>query len=281
MTSKDALVTKMLSNYKYECGFAKDIKNLPFLNRLGVFQNNNIRLFDLPDRNTYDNLVCVAVVACYLRKDNFNNYKNILSQLADKCSKIILVYSSNHEYSLDYIFIRSNYKNVVLLDIENKGFDATKYFTGMKYLIDNSIYFDRVMLVNDSIILTRSIEDFFAYQQLYHQYYNFIGLNNSVEIKIHFQSYFLSLDINVAREYINYYYKNIEKVKEFADIIFHFEVLFSDYIINNPKYKSDCFYYVLKICNPSYDYKLMGGDYRYPLFKTKGDKDVNDLIQYY
>ena len=157
-----------------------------------------------------------------------------------------------------------------MIEVENIGYDFYKYYIGILYCL-NYIKFDRIILLNDSFQFIRPIDDFISYIKLSHNLFNLIGLNNSYEIKIHIQSFILSFDNYICNEFIQYHKKYFNKYHTLRDIIDIFEINFSNYIINNYKYKTDTFYYITSNNNPYLEpeYSNLIKLYNYPIKKTK------------
>lgn len=240
--------------------------NKDYLIRLENYKQNNIREFII---NKYNQIELLFIIAIYPRNDN---YKNILDEIIKYTNNILIIYSINPDYDIDIKYINnlSNNKNIYMIEVENIGYDFYKYNIGIQYSLQN-IKFDRIILLNDSFQFTRSIEDFISYIKLSHNKFNLIGLNNSYEIKIHIQSFILSFDKYICNEFIQYHKKYFNKYHTLRDIIDIFEIGFTNYIINNYKYKTDTFYYIISNNNPYLEpeYSNLIQLYNYPIKKTK------------
>ena len=263
---KNHLIKNMLKYYYINNNIINKT-NQDYKTRLELYKRYDIRDFIID--YDYKNIELIFILAIYPRNEN---YKNILDEIYKYTNNIIIIYSINPEYDIEmkYITNLSKTKNIYMIEVENIGYDFYKYYVGIIYCLQN-IKFDRIILINDSFQFTRSINDFISYIKLSHNKFNLIGLNNSYEIKIHIQSFILSFDKEICKEFIQYYKKYNNKNHKLQDIIDVFEIGFSNYIINNNKYKIDTFYYITTNKNPYLEpeYSNLIKLFNYPIKKTK------------
>jgi len=116
---------------------------------------------------------------------------------------------------------------------ENSGYDFGMYY---KYLMDNHIDCDKLILANDSMILFNNLDNVISWVNS-HKDYNFLGLTGSIEISYHLQSYFLVLDREVQKEFLQYLMEHGIK-NEFREVVNVYEVGFSKRMLENYKIKS-------------------------------------------
>jgi hypothetical protein len=116
----------------------------------------NVSEYDIKVKNNDKEII--SIVAVYPRNDN---YKNILRNIYKYSKQVIFVYSTNKKYDIDFDYIYTNFPNTYIKEVENKGYDMFKYNEGLKYIINNNISYDYILLTNDSFKFTRDISDFF------------------------------------------------------------------------------------------------------------------------
>jgi len=235
----------------------------------------NLRYFDLRYiKNRFDDIIAViskktnilvSVFAIYARNDN---YKNILKFINDHCDMIIIIYSKNKDYDFDIGYLK-NLKNYILIEVENIGYDLFKYYIGLEYIISNNIKYSNILLINDSFTFSRNIDDFFSFIKKTNA--DFIGINNSLQLKNHFHSFIWVFDEYIVSEFIKYFIKNFKNNMNQKNIVDVFEIGFSSYIMNKLEYISKSFYNVNFNGNPT-SYPLLDkmiNEYDYPIRKTK------------
>lgn len=135
----------------------------------------------------------------YNIKVNINNFNHINLDFFDI---IIIVYSGVKDYKLDI-----KHLNVIYIyDTKNIGLDFGKELIAYEYIIKNNISNDLIYLINDSIIITKNIDNLIIDIFNKIKYCSFIGLVNNKQVNEHFQSWFLVFRKNCFK----YRYENIK-----------------------------------------------------------------------
>jgi len=217
--------------------------------------NNNYNLGIMEYKKTRKCLI----YALHIR--NLDDIKIIFIQLLivkPNVDGIFLIYSSTDNIVIDDYFDAFN--NITILKVENEGYDFIKYKIG---LIMSMRKYDRYILMNDSFIFMRKIDDFFDFID-YSRDAQLIGLLESYEIKQHYQSFLIVLDNDLARRYI----MTIKNTNMVNKIITDYEVNLSNEIIRT---KKTCSYYKSNDANNAnfYNYINYVENTMYPIFKKK------------
>ena len=174
----------------------------------------------------------VCLFSHYYTKNFIPNYVlYYLEQLSKHVDKIILL-TNNREINNKDILEQLN------IDInlyENSGYDFGMYY---KFLTNNKIYSDKLLLVNDSMILFNNLDKIF--QSINDEDYDLLSITDSTEVKYHLQSYFWIMNEKVQEEFISYLnlYGIIE---DFNNVIHTYEIGFSQYLLDK-KYKIKSLY---------------------------------------
>ena len=146
------------------------------------------------------------IYACHIKsvlEYNLINYN--LSKICNICNQIIIVYSVtnnlfNHTPSLLYNSLKVYTKKLIIIRVDNKGYDFFKYKIGILNL--NNLL-EPVILMNNSFIFIRNISDILNTILLkINMGYEFIGMSESNIIKPHYQSWFWVLNNNLIKEFI-------------------------------------------------------------------------------
>ena len=172
---------------------------------------------------TYKILGLLANHTCNNIKYNIslNNIKLIHKNLNDICviDTINIDYGNKLCNHLKKLYKINNY-----FFIENNSyFDFGKWIYALKN-IDYSIY-DYILLINDSIILSDEINNFFNSLNNVDNNINLYGYNDSSQIKYHYQSYLFAINIRIVNKFINF----IESKK---NLIFDLESLVHNIELN-------------------------------------------------
>lgn len=134
----------------------------------------------------------------YNIKVNINNFKQISLNYFDI---IIIVYSGVKDYKIDLV-----HNNIIYIyDNINIGLDFGKEKLAYEYIIKNNIDNDIIYLINDSIIITKNIDNLIINIFNKIKYCSFVGLVNNKQINEHFQSWFLVFRKNCFK----YRYENL------------------------------------------------------------------------
>jgi len=135
-------------------------------------------------------------------KTTLNNY-NILKKFSDT---IMFVDTSDYKDKISNLI--DDKTNCKFLYKENDIYlDIGKWI----YALDKSNYthFDRIILVNDSILFIRDIPDFITMMENEYEIY---GLNGSNEYLFHIQSYFRGFSVEGIKKLERYFYNNKDTV---------------------------------------------------------------------
>jgi hypothetical protein len=130
------------------------------------------------------------------------------------------------------------------MEIPNdKYLDIGKFvFVLNNILSDDSIKkdYDYVVLVNDSIIIQRSLR--FFYNTVIKMNKELFAYNDSSQVKYHYQSYLYAVKFNSIHKLIEHFNNSKNDIHEYMDVVFKIELELTNIYSNN----CDCF---LKIAN--------------------------------
>jgi hypothetical protein len=131
-----------------------------------------------------------------------------------------------------YLFIKNNYY-----------YDFGKWI----HALENIDYrkYDYILFLNDSIILTENINNFFYYIQNVMQNVNIYGYNDSTQLQYHYQSYCFLLNVSIINKFIDFFNSRKEFIYDLDSLVRNIELN-----LHNIDDNRDCF---LKIGN---DYNM-------------------------
>jgi len=219
-------------------------------NKLIFFVKNYKKLIsNNSNKNNEENKKILTIFACHADKEiKFKTILNNIQYLMYPNNEIIIVNSANELYNNElknYLDNHDLLKNIVkYVEIPNdKNRDIGKFvFVLNNILSDNSIKkdYDFVVLVNDSIIIKKSLRYF--YNTFIKINKELFAYNDSSEIKYHYQSYLFSIKFNAIHKFIDHFNNNKNDIHVYMDLVLKIELELVNIYANN----CDCF---LKIAN--------------------------------
>jgi len=197
--------------------------------------------------NNINNRKILTIVACHTNKlIKYNTIVNNIHYLLFPNNDIVIVNSSNEKYSdklKQYIASITN-KNIKYFEIPNdKYIDVGKYIHILNIIKSDdssSKDYEFVVLINDSVIIQKSI--FHFYNMILKMNRELYAYNDSSEIKYHYQSYLYAIKYNVIHKFIDYFNSRKCEIHGYKDVVEKIELELNNVYVNN----SDCF---LKIAN--------------------------------
>jgi hypothetical protein len=238
------------------------------MNFIDKFQTNNINntglnLF-IKNYNTIvsNNYECkntnhkkiLTIFACHTKTLlKYNAVINNIPYLIFPNNDIIIINSSNEKYSdklKTYISTKSDSNNKIIKYIEipnDKYIDIGKYIHVLN-VIETDDYmkkdYDFVVLINDSIIIKKSITHF--YNMIIKMNKELYAYNDSSEIKYHYQSYLYAIKYNAIHKLLDYFKSHKFEINGYKDVIDIIELELTGIYAND----CDCFLKIAKLpCN--------------------------------
>ncbi len=151
--------------------------------------------------------------------------KYYLEKIAVYEENIIFITNTKRLNQEDDIFIK-NICNEIFM-VKDEGFDFGMWYKYLKNLnIDN---FDRLTLINDSVILYKNLDDIYNFSHL--SKFDLIGLTDSYSINYHLQAYFLIFNKKSIPHVKDYFIKTGIKTT-YYDVVLNYEVGLTQYLLN-------------------------------------------------
>jgi len=236
-----------------------------FIDKFQTNKNNNagVNLF-IKNYNTIvsNNYECkntnhkkfLTIFACHTKSLlKYNAIINNIPYLFFPNNDIIIINSSNEKYSdklKNYISTNSDNNNKIIKYIEipnDKYIDIGKYIHVLNVIeTDDSMKkdYDFVVLINDSIIIKKSITHF--YNMIIKMNKELYAYNDSSEIKYHYQSYLYAIKYNAIHKLLDYFKSHKFEINGYKDVIDIIELELTGIYANN----CDCFLKIAKLpCN--------------------------------
>jgi hypothetical protein len=140
-------------------------------------------------------------------------------------TNIIIIDSKNENYAQQlYSDFKTDdkLKNYLFIDNDNY-FDFGKWVYTLKN-IDTSFY-DYILLINDSIILTHDITKYFNYiENIMNITTNLYAYNDSTQIKYHYQSYCFLIKKNIIQKFIDFFESRKIKIFDLQSLTYNIEL---------------------------------------------------------
>ena len=175
----------------------------------------------------------------------YNISLNNISLIKKYLKDIIIIDSKNKSYAEDLKFELKDENKIkeYLFTQNNNCYDFGKWI----FVLENFDYteYDYILFLNDSIILTENIDDYFYYIENVTDSINIYGYNDSMQNQYHYKSYCFLLNISIINKFIEFFYKNKKLIVNLDSLVNNIE-LYLHTIDDN----RDCF---LKIGN---DYNM-------------------------
>lgn len=150
-----------------------------------------------------------------------------INLIINNVCKLIFIYSCDINFDVKLLF---NSNKIQYIKVNNIGLDIAKYYYGLNILKEK---YDWYILINDSVIFLRDIKDLF-YVLNYCDYYKFIGLIDSAEIKYHYQSFYWCIKEEVKLCVLDKF-KSVNNNTSKQNLIRGYEVEFSNALLNMHK----------------------------------------------
>lgn len=196
----------------------------------------------------------LTIFACHTKSLlKYNAIINNIPYLIFPNNDIIIINSSNEKYSdklKNYISTKSDSNNKILKYIEipnDEYIDIGKYIHVLNVIeTDDSMKkdYDFVVLINDSIIIKKSIAHF--YNMISKMNKELYAYNDSSEIKYHYQSYLYAIKYNAIHKLVDYFKSRKFEIHGYKDVIDKIELELNNIYAND----NDCFLKIAKLpCN--------------------------------
>jgi len=233
----------------------------------------------------------LCLFASYFSRRDIPYYITIyLNELKKYYGDIIFLTSEKHLSEKSNEFLKG--ENISYLLVENRGFDFGQWYQAIQKV--NLEKYDRLVLVNDSCILFRSLNEFTYWAANSHA--NVKGITGSDAIYPHIQSYFLVFDKKAMLLAKAYFEKN-KILETISEVISTYEVGLSKYLkengmqlaafIDNNGYSGEfspyymCVDYHLSKGIPMIKKKIIFSSYRKPELFTLARMNFNINPEYY
>lgn len=139
----------------------------------------------------------------------YNISLNNISLLKEYLTNIIIIDSKEEEYAIKLYKDFENDQFIIKhLFIKNDNYyDFGKWIYVLKTLNSNKLNeYDYILFINDSIIITHNIKNYFIYlNNNVPSTINLYGYNDSTQLKYHYQSYFFAIKRNITNKFINFF----------------------------------------------------------------------------
>ncbi len=185
--------------------------------------------------NNYRILAIFANHTCNINKYNIS--LNNLSFIRDHVESIIIVDTINAEYShrlkndLSY-----DSKVIQHFFVENDIYlDFGRWIFALQHINYNNSNYDYILFINDSIIITSYIGNFFLYLNNTNNI-NIYGFNDSTQKRYHYQSYLFFLKKTFIDTFISFYESRKPNIHDTESLIDNLEITYHEI---DPA--SDCF----------------------------------------
>lgn len=182
--------------------------------------------------NIYHKTKKCCVYASHLRnKKQFKMLKYNIEKIVKHVDQLLFIYSTDIEVNMNEI---SQDPKIKYYWVENLGLDFSKYCFGLNLLNKWGYRCDWYLLMNDSILFPRNMDDIFDSLN-YLGNRDMVGMIDSKEIMLHYQSFFWAIKKNICgmliREYSLYAKNDMGSIRDKNKLIKRFEVQFSNEII--------------------------------------------------
>jgi hypothetical protein len=172
----------------------------------------------------------------------YNVCLNNISFLKKYLTNIIIVDSDSEEYSkklYDYINKDVNNYKISNYFLINNNVDYAKWI----YALNNINYedYDYILFINDSIIITESLEEYFYSLNNISHNINLYAFSDSIEYTYHYESYLFFINKNIINNFINFFNTKKNLVYDYESYFYNIQLKIIE--LDNNK---DCF---LKINN--------------------------------
>ena len=227
----------------------------------------------------------IAIFACHttcIKKyiSTLSNINNIYSHI----EKFIIIDSYNQEFALRLKDdLKNNNKLVSHYLIENNIYlDFGKWI----HVLSNSNLekYDNILLINDSIIITEDISQYFNYFQKLNKEVNLYAYNDSSQLNIyHYQSYLFIINKQIITKFIDFFNSRKTFIKDEKSLIEQMELNLTKIDENH-----DCFIKIAKEHNKQKNifwenepfYEKIINENSFHIFKLKKINDHFKQCQY-
>ena len=155
----------------------------------------------------------------------YNVSINNISLIQKYLSDIVIIDSKNEcmaEKLKNEFIDNKKVKDYIYID-NNNYFDFGKWI----YYLENNNYdeYDYILFINDSIILTEDIHNYFIYiNNIMPDNINLYGYNDSTQIKYHYQSYLFLIKTTIINKFINFFNGKKDLIVDLESLIYNIEL---------------------------------------------------------
>ncbi len=182
----------------------------------------------------------IAIVAHFNEADKLDeNFLTMLRCIESICDHTILVSTSPvNKKELE------TYRNILLINRPNIGYDFYSYKVGLSALPSLSCIVDSVLLINSSIFITDAQIFKSTLRKVIDSTKTFdvVGVTESIQINWHLQSYLIALKgITIKSKWFTDFFNIVNPLNSKEAIIMRFEIGFSQKILTNKLKKISLF----------------------------------------
>ena len=214
----------------------------------------------------------VCLLAFHIPEEISRNQKALINEVSKSFTKVFCIHSNNKipkgVDGLDAEFVYS--------PIDNNYLDFGKYYYFITKYIDTLLNVKRLLLMNDSCYIVKSLQGILESKQ---DEIDIYGITNSYEIHPHIQSYFLLCESSKSIDSVITFFKTFDFTilpNNFtkSDIVRAWEIGISIYLLEECKHKYNCLIEVKETypCNISYLHPDVLYASNVPLIKIKNIK---------
>ena len=181
------------------------------------------------------NKIIIAIIACHTNSHlKYHSIINNINKIYDKISYFNIVDSKDALFSYN---LKKHYENDSKLGvyelIDNNNFlDFGKWCYIIKnFIIEYKLNYDYILLLNDSILLTHNIDDFF--DSKINNNNDLYSYNDSSQLDIyHYQSFLFFISKNIQNDFVNFI-ESKKNINSYQDIINNIELKLNEITENN------------------------------------------------
>ena len=158
----------------------------------------------------------------------YNVSLNNISILKKHLTNIIIIDSKDEEYSIKLQKDLENDTSIIKhIFIKNDNYyDFGKWIYVLKTLNINKLNeYDYILFINDSIIITPNIKNYFIYlNNNVPSNINLYGYNDSTQLKYHYQSYFFAIKRDITNKFIKFFESRKNKIVDLESLVHNIEL---------------------------------------------------------
>jgi hypothetical protein len=187
----------------------------------------------------------------------YNTCLNNISFLKKYLTNIVIVDSNNEKYAKklhDDIKDDNKINNYFLI---KNDMDYIKWI----YALDNINYknYDYIVFINDSIIITESLEEYFYNLNNISNNINLYAFSDSIKHAYHYESYLFSINKNIINNFINFFNSKKNLVYDYESYFYNIELNIYQFLDdnNNNTNNKDCFLKIDKSLSRKYNQYIL------------------------